>query len=116
MEFLAVAMLTIVCMLGVAQFAVWVWARNIAVTAAHEGVRTAAEEGRPLGDGSLRTRQVLEDGLAGASRRFEVETEEQGTTVVVRARGFAPRIVPFLPAFEIDARASALDEDAVFNP
>jgi hypothetical protein len=115
-EFLAVAMLTIVCMLGVAQFAVWVWARNIAVTATHEGVRTAAEEGRPLGDGSLRTRQVLEDGLAGAGRRFEVETEEQGTNIVVRARGVAPRIVPFLPAFEIDARASALDEDAVFNP
>jgi TadE-like protein len=115
-EFLGVALLTIVCLLGVAQVAVWVWARNVAVTAAHEGVHDAAEAGRPLAVGPERTRAVLSDGLGAAGRRFVVEVDEQGTTVAVRARGTAPRIVPFMPAFDIDVRATAFDEDAVFGP
>ena len=42
-EFLAVTILTVVCLLAVVQMAVWVWARNVAVSAVHEGARTAAE-------------------------------------------------------------------------
>src|SRR5215218_5775708 len=98
-EFLAVTILTVVCLLGIAQLAVWVWARNVAVTAVHEGARTAAETGRPLSDGSRRARDVLEDGLGPSSRRFSVGVAEDGGTVAVRARGTAPMIVPFLPAF-----------------
>ena len=32
-EFLAVTILTVMCLLAVAQLAVWVWARNVAVSA-----------------------------------------------------------------------------------
>ena len=112
-EFLAVALLTVVCLLGVAQMAVWVWARNVAVSAVHEGARTAAETGRPVGDGTARARVLLVDGLGGGGRAFVVEAAQDGDVIAVSARGRAPVIVPFLPVFEIDVRATAYDEDRV---
>lgn len=112
-EFLGVAVLTVVCLLGLAQIAVWVWARNVAVTAAHEGARTAAEAGRPLDDGITRARLLLRDGLGGSAGAFTVEAGQDGEVIAIRARGRAPMLVPFLPAFDVDALATAADEDAV---
>jgi hypothetical protein len=114
-EFLAVTILTVVCLLAVAQLALWVWARDVAVSAVHEGARTAAETGRPLEDGAARTRTVLGDGLGGQGRTFAVEVEEQDDTVAVRARGTAPVILPLLPHFDISVEATAFDEDAVLR-
>ena len=114
-EFLAVTILTVMCLLAVVQLAVWVWARNVAVSAVAEGARTAAETGRPLDDGVTRTRTLLHDGLGGSGRGFAVEAEEQAGTVAVRARGTAPVILPFLPRFDIQAQATAFDEDEVLR-
>ncbi len=112
-EFLGVALLTVVAMMVLIQMAVWLWARNVAVNAADEGARTAAEIGRPLVDGETRARSVLHDGLGGGANRFRIAVAQDGAAVVVRAEGVAPRIVPFLPAFDISAHASAFDEDQV---
>lgn len=114
-EFLAVTLLTITCVLAVAQLAVWVWARSVAVSAAHEGARLAAESGRPLGDGLHRTRVLLRDGLGGAATGFEVHAAQEGDEVAVRARGSAPQVLPFLPRFDIDVQAHARDEDTVLR-
>ena len=88
-EFLGVALLTVVALLGVAQVAMWTWARNVAVNAAHEGARTAAEPGRPLDDGAVRTRQLLHDGLGGAAAAFAVQAAQTGDEVEVAALGDA---------------------------
>jgi hypothetical protein len=112
-EFLGVAVLTVVALLTIAQVAMWTWARNVAVSAAHEGARTAAEAGRPLDDGVQRTRALLRDGLGGAGDRFQVDAAESGEDVEVAARGDAPAMLPFLPRFTITASAHAFDEDAV---
>lgn len=114
-EFLAVTILTAVCLLGIGQMAIWVWARNVAVTAVHEGARTAAETGRPLGVGTERARAVLQDGLGRSSRAFVVDVAQDGETVAVRARGVAPAIFPFLPAFDVRVEATAFDEDRVLR-
>ncbi|MBM3673756.1 MAG: pilus assembly protein [Actinobacteria bacterium] len=111
-EFLGVSVLTVACVLSVAQLAVWVWARDVAVTAAHEGARTAAESGRPLDDGIGRARALLRDGLGESAARFVVEAAQEGDVVAVRAHGRAPALVPFLPALAVEARATAADEDA----
>jgi hypothetical protein len=112
-EFLAVALLTIVALLGIAQMAVWVWARNVAVSAAHEGARTAAERGRRLDEGVGRARVLLRDGLGNGGDRFAVDAAQEGDVVAVQAQGDAPAIVPFLPRFAIRVRATAFDEDGV---
>lgn len=110
-EFLAVALITVAAMMVLIQMAVWLWARNVAVNAADEGARTAAEMGRSLGDGEARARSVLHDGLGGSANRFQIAVAQDRDAVVVRADDVAPRIVPFLPAFDISAEASAFDED-----
>jgi TadE-like protein len=112
-EFLAVAILVVVSLLGLAQMAVWVWARGVAVSAAHEGARTAAEAGRSIDVGVARTRSLLRDGLGASADRFRVESDEADGVVALVAVGQAPVIVPFLPAFTVEARATARDEDDV---
>lgn len=112
-EFLAVTVLVASALLGLVQLAVWVWARDVASSAAHEGARTAAEVGRHVDDGPARARLVLRDGLGRAADGFDVAGARDGTAVVVRVRGHAPAIVPFLPRFPIAATGRALDEDAV---
>lgn len=114
-EFLAVAVLAVVALLGVAQMALWTWARNVAVNAAHEGARVAAEPGRPLDDGAVRTRQLLHDGLGGGASAFVVHAEQSSDEVEIDARGDAPVILPFLPTFTITATAHVLDEDVVLR-
>jgi hypothetical protein len=112
-EFLGVTLLVAVAVMVLLQMAVWVWCRNVAVNAADEGARTAAEQGRPLTDGEVRTRAVLRDGLGASGTRFEVHAGQDAETVVVVASGDAPRLVPFLPSFTVHAEARALDEDTV---
>ncbi len=115
-EFLGVMVLIVAGLLVVIQMSVWIWARNITMNAADEGARAAAEAGRPIGDGAARTRSVLHDGLGGAAAGFQVATGQDGDTIVVRASGVAPRIVPFLPAFGVSAEARAFDEDEALQP
>lgn len=115
-EFLGVMLVIVAGLLVVIQMAVWIWARNVAISAADEGARAAAEVGRPLGDGEARTRLVLRDGLGGAAAGFGVAAGQDGDTVVVRASGPAPRIVPFIPVFEVSAEARAFDEDEALQP
>lgn len=110
-EFLGVMLVTVAALMVLIQMSLWLWARNVAINAADEGARTAAEMGRPLTDGEARTRSVLHDGLGGTADRFRVAAIQDGDTVVVHAVGVAPRVVPFLPAFEILADARAFDED-----
>ncbi|MBV8950790.1 MAG: pilus assembly protein [Actinobacteria bacterium] len=112
-EFLSVAILTVVALLGVVQIAVWTWARNVAVNAAHEGARVAAEAGRPLDDGIATTRALLRDGLGGGGDAYTVEASEADQAVHVAARGEAPSILPFMPHFTVTVQASAFDEDRV---
>jgi hypothetical protein len=112
-EFLAVALFTVVCFLGIAQLAVWVWARNVAVSAVAEGARAAAETGRSPDEGAARARSLLHDGLGGGAAAFRVDATQAGDAVAVRARGSAPRLVPFLPEFGVDVNATAFDEDSV---
>ena len=111
MEFLGVMMLAVMALMVLMQMALWVWARNVAVNAADEGARTAAEVGRPLADGEARTRSVLHDGLGGSADRYRIGAAQDGRTVVVRATGRAPQIVPFLPTFDVSVEARAFDED-----
>lgn len=115
-EFLGVAILSVAAFLAVAQMAIWVWSRNVAITAVHEGARLAAETGRSLDEGQAQTRELLHDGLGGAADGFEVGAAQDGTVIAVMARGDAPSIVPFLPEFSFTVKATAFDEDQVFQP
>jgi len=109
-------LVSVAALMVLIQMSLWLWARNVTMNAADEGARTAAEMGRPLADGESRTRSVLHDGLGGTANRFRVAAAQDGDTVVVHAIGVAPRVVPFLPEFEITVDARAFDEDHALAP
>lgn len=111
-EFLGVLILVALALIVLVQLSVWLWARDVAVNAADEGARIAAESGRAVDEGAVRARSVLRDGLGVTSDRFEVDAAQDGDEIVVRARGVAPSFVPFLPAFAVASEGRALDEDA----
>jgi Flp pilus assembly protein TadG len=112
-ETLAVMLLSVAALMVLIQMSLWLWARNVTLNAADEGARAAAEMGQPLATGEFRTRSVLHDGLGNAAQGFQVVATQDGDRVTVHARGVAPRIVPFLPAFTVSADAEAFDEDQV---
>src|ERR1043166_7954069 len=82
-EFLGTVLMIAAAFLALVQLATWAWARNVALNAAHEGARLAAEAGRPLEDGATQTRVLLRDGLGGAGSRFAVSAAQRGETVAV---------------------------------
>ena len=68
----------LIVLIGVVQFALVYHARDVATTAAQEGARLAAAEGRTPEEGADRTRDVLESGLGETGAGFSVTAEDVG--------------------------------------
>ncbi len=94
-------------LIGVVQFALVYHARDVATTAAQEGARLAAAEGRTPEEGAARTRDVLESGLGETGAGFSVTAEESEDTVIVEARGDYPLIIPWVTGNSIPIKAEA---------
>jgi Flp pilus assembly protein TadG len=94
-------------LIGVVQFALVYHAKDVASTAAQEGARLAAAEGRTPAEGVARTREVLESGLGRTGREFTVTAQDTGETVVVRAEGDYPLIIPWVTGGRIPIGAEA---------
>ena len=113
-EFVGASIVIVLAMLTIAQVAVWIWSRNVAISAAHEGARNAAETGRPLSDGQTVAAQIVRDGVGSSSSSWRIVASQSGSEVAVVVQGESPQLIPILPSFPISARAIALDEDLVF--
>ncbi len=94
-------------LVGTVQFALVYHARGVATTAAQEGARLAAAEGRTPAEGAARTRDVLESGLGETGADFSVTAEDMGETVVVEASGDYPLIIPWVTGNSIPIEAEA---------
>ena len=105
---LAIALpLLLLVLLGAVQFGLVVHARSVTQTAAVEGARAAAAEGRSLEEGAARTRDVLESGLGATGQAFTVEAAEQGEAVVVEAHGSYPLFIPWVTDLSVPLEATA---------
>lgn len=104
-------LITMLLVLGVAQVGLTLYARNVVLSAAHEGVRAAVERGRTLDEARAIATKVIQDAAGGAVRIAVVETtsETVGAEVVldvsvraaIRPLGIVPIEVP------VDVVASA---------
>ena len=94
-------------LIAIVQFALVYHARDVATTAAQEGARLAAAEGRTPEEGAARTRDVLKSGLGDTSAGFSVTAEDTGETVVVNASGDYPLIIPWVTGNSIPIKAEA---------
>lgn len=93
---------------AVVQAAMWFFARNIALTAAREGVAAARTYQAPEGAGAARARETL-DRIAGDSLgQASVSTAGSSATEVrVTVTGHAPSLLPGLSGLSVSQSAGA---------
>ncbi|MFK0016965.1 TadE family protein [Streptomyces sp. NPDC091027] len=93
---------------AVVQAAMWVHARNVALTAAREGVSAARTYQSPEGAGADRARETLAR-IAGDSLRAPTVSTAGSTATAVRVTvtGSAPSMLPGLSGLAVSQSASA---------
>ncbi|POX48186.1 hypothetical protein C3489_27760 [Streptomyces sp. Ru71] len=93
--------------IAVIQASLWYYARQIALTAAREGVSAARAYQASPADGAARAREVL-GRTAGDSLRFaSVSTGSDGERVRIQVSGTAQSMIPGVPGLSITQSASA---------
>ena len=106
-ELALVLPVVLLILIGIVQFALVYHARDVAMTAAQEGARLAAAEGRTPEEGEARARDVLQSGLGNTGAGFSVTAEDTGETVVVEATGDYPLIIPWVTGNSIPIEVEA---------
>ncbi|MFF9818927.1 TadE/TadG family type IV pilus assembly protein [Streptomyces sp. NPDC014006] len=92
--------------IAVIQASMWYYARQIALTAAREGVSAARAYRASPDDGAARAREVL-GRTAGDSLRFaSVRSGSDGERVRVEVSGTAQSMIPGVPGLSITQSAS----------
>ena len=111
-EFVLVAAVAVSLALAVAQFALFLYERNVLMGALAEGARVAAAHGRDPGEGeraaATLVRQAVGGRVAGTVRIHGVAA---GDLVVLRAAGQLPSFVPGLPGLPVRMTASMHREE-----
>jgi hypothetical protein len=95
--------------LGVIQVGLTLYARNVVISAAHEGARVAAELDRPVSDSSEAARRIVEHAAGGIVDELEVASSmiEAGDRLIARVRVSGRLNVPGPVPVSIPVRATA---------
>jgi Flp pilus assembly protein TadG len=111
-EFALVAAIAVSVTLGVVQFALFLYERNVVMGAVAEGARVAASYGRGVADGErvagTLVRQAVGDRVAATVR---IEGAAAGDLVVFRAAGELPSFVPGLPGLPVRLTVAMHEEE-----
>jgi hypothetical protein len=98
--------------LAVAQFALFLYERNVVMGSLSEGARVAATSGRTVADGQRAAGNLLREALG---RRIAVSVPVQGAVesglVVLRANATLPSFVPGLPGLRVHMTAAMHKEE-----
>lgn len=92
--------------IAVIQASMWYYARQIALTAAREGVTAARNYQAGPADGTARARLVLGRTAGDSLRSVSVSASSDGERVRVQVRGVAQSLVPGVPGLTITQSAS----------
>jgi hypothetical protein len=111
-EFAMVAPLAIVVTLAVAQFALFLYERNVVMGSLSEGARVAASTGRSISDGQLAAARLLRESLGDRfARAVVVQGAVEDGLAVLRTDAALPSFVPGLSGLRIHMTASMHRED-----
>ena len=111
-EFALVAPLAIMVALAVAQFALFLYERNVVMGSLSEGARVAATSGRTIADGQRAANNLLQEALGGRiAARVPVRGAMENGLVVLRADATLPSFVPALPGLEVHMTAAMHKEE-----
>ncbi|MEU1084292.1 TadE family protein [Streptomyces sp. NPDC005908] len=92
--------------IAVIQASMWYYARQIALTAAREGVTAARTYQAGPADGTARARQVLGRIAGDSLRSVSVSASSDGERVRVQVSGVAQSLLPGVPGLTITQSAS----------
>lgn len=92
--------------IAVIQASMWYYARQIALTAAREGVTAARAYQAGPGDGTARAREVLGRTAGDSLRSPSVTAGSNGERVRVQVSGIAQSMIPGVPGLTITQSAS----------
>lgn len=92
--------------IAVIQASMWYYARQIALTAAREGVTAARAYQAGPADGTTRARQVLDRTAGDSLRSVSVSADSDGERVRVEVRGVAQSMIPGVAGLTITQSAS----------
>ncbi|MFE0930224.1 TadE/TadG family type IV pilus assembly protein [Streptomyces mutabilis] len=92
--------------IAVIQASMWYYARQIALTAAREGVTAARAYQADPADGTTRARQVLDRTAGDSLRSVSVSAGSDGERVRVEVRGVAQSMIPGVAGLTITQSAS----------
>lgn len=111
-EFVLVAAVALTLTLAAAQFALFLYERNVVMGALAEGARVGASYGRGPGDGErvavALVRQAVGGRVAGGVR---IRARAEGDLVVLRAGGELPSFVAGVPGLPVRMSASMHEEE-----
>ncbi|MFI1759711.1 TadE family protein [Streptomyces sp. NPDC020571] len=102
--------------IAVIQASMWYYARQVALTAAREGVTAARAYQAGPADGTARARQVLDRTAGDSLRSTSVRAGSDGERVRVQVRGVAQSLLPGVPGLTITQSASGPVERWVPGP
>nr|WP_190093015.1 TadE family protein [Streptomyces melanogenes] len=100
----------------VIQASLWYYARQIALTAAREGLTTARAYHSTPAEGAAQARNVLARTAGDSLHRYSVAASTDGQRVRVRVSGTAPSILPGVPGLRVTQSASGPLERWVARP
>jgi hypothetical protein len=107
-----VAPLAILTALAVAQFALFLYERNVVMGSMSEGVRVAASMGRSISDGQLAVAKLLRESLGGRiARTVLIRGAVENGLAVLRTDATLPSFVPGMPGLEVHMTAAMHKED-----
>lgn len=116
-EFALVAPLAVIIALAVAQFALFLFERNVVMGSLSEGARVAAASGRTVADGKRAAGNLLREALGGRiALTVQVRGAVESGLVVLRADATLPSFVPGVPGLEVHMTAAMHKEEDLGAP
>ncbi|MEW2471079.1 TadE family protein [Streptomyces sp. NPDC046994] len=100
---------------AVVQASMWFYARQIALTAAREGLTAARAYQSSSADGAAQARDVLERTAGDSLRGYSVSVSSSGQRVQVQVTGTAQSMIPGVSGLHVSQSASGPQERWV-NP
>jgi hypothetical protein len=111
-EFALVAPLAVIVALAVAQFALFLFERNVVMGSLSEGARVAAASGRTVADGERAAGNLIREALGGRiALTVQVRGAVESGLVVLRADATLPSFVPGVPGLEVHMTAAMHKEE-----
>lgn len=113
-EFVLVLVIAVSLALAVAQYAFYLYERNVLMGSLSEGARVAAAQGRTVVEGQERAETLVRSAVGGrVAAAMTITGVSAGDRVVFNAHGQLPSFVPGFPDLPIRMTASMHKEESL---